>query len=288
MWLYWCLLSTVIGGFTSIAQKKCSNNEPKRIAMMGLLSYHSIMIVVSLIAYPEFIIKLNIIDMLKMLPGILIQSIGFYCVISATKYGKVAITSSIQKAKVVVTFLLGVIILNERYTVLQLIVSIILVILSIMVAKNKSDNNIDKKIEKRAIRYSWGFVFFNGISNFINKIYVTEYQSPLYVIFNYAVIIVIGILIYCLVTRQWEYIDIRKVNSKRYFILQSILDASSSIFDRFALLDGNVSAISVISTSSIVITILASRYILKEKITWKKYLMILGIFICVFILALIE
>ena len=75
MWLYWCLLSTVIGGFTSIAQKKCSNNEPKRIAMMGLLSYHSIMIVVSLIAYPEFIIKLNIIDMLKMLPGILIQSI---------------------------------------------------------------------------------------------------------------------------------------------------------------------------------------------------------------------
>ena len=288
MWLYWCLLSTVIGGFTSIAQKKCSNNEPKRIAMMGLLSYHSIMIVVSLIAYPEFIIKLNIIDMLKMLPGILIQSIGFYCVISATKYGKVAITSSIQKAKVVVTFLLGVIILNERYTVLQLIVSIILVILSIMVAKNKSDNNIDKKIEKRAIRYSWGFVFFNGISNFINKIYVTEYQSPLYVIFNYAVIIVIGILIYCLVTRQWEYIDIRKVNSKRYFILQSILDASSSIFDRFALLDGNVSAISVISTSSIVITILASRYILKEKITWKKYLMILGIFICVCFLALIE
>lgn len=288
MWLYWCLLSTVIGGFTSIAQKKCSNNEPKRIAIMGLLSYHSIMIVVSLIAYPEFIIKLNIIDMLKMLPGIIIQSIGFYCVISATKYGKVAITSSIQKAKVVVTFLLGVIILNERYTILQLIVSIILVILSIMVAENKSDNNIDKKIEKRAIRYSWGFVFFNGISNFINKIYVTEYQSPLYVIFNYAVITVIGILIYCLITKQWEYIDIRKINSKRYFLLQSILDASSSIFDRFALLDGNVSAISVISTSSIVITILASRYILKEKISWKKYLMILGIFICVFILALIE
>lgn len=288
MWLYWCLLSTVIGGFTSIAQKKCSNNEPKRIAIIGLLSYHSIMIVVSLIAYPEFIIKLNIIDVLKMLPGIIIQSIGFYCAISATKYGQVAITSSIQKAKVVVTFLLGVIILNEQYTVLQLIVSVILVILSNMVAKNKPDNNIDKKIEKRAIRYSWGFVFFNGISNFINKIYVTEYQSPLYVIFNYAVIIIIGILVYCLVTKQWEYIDIRKVNSKKYFLLQSILDASSSIFDRFALLNGNISAISVISTSSIVITILASRYILKEKISWKKYLMILGIFICVFILALIK
>lgn len=291
MWLYWCLISTVISGFTSIAMKKCSNNKPKRIAIMGLLSYHSIMILVSLIASPEFITKLNIIDIITMLPGIVMQSIGFYCMISATKYGKVAITSSIQKAKVVVTFLLGIIILKENCTILQLIVSSILVVLSIMVAKNKDTKvkkEVNKKLEQKAIIYSYGFVVFNGISNFINKIYVAKYQSPLYVVFNYAVIIIIGIFAYCLVTKQWNYIDIRKVNSKRYFILQSLLDASSSIFDRFALLNGNVSVISIISTSSIVITILASRFILKEKISFKKYLMILGIFICVLILALIK
>ena len=79
MWLYFCLLSTIISGFTAIALKKCSNNEPKRIAIMGLLSYHSIMILVSIVTHPEFITRLNIIDMLKMLPGILMQSIGFYC-----------------------------------------------------------------------------------------------------------------------------------------------------------------------------------------------------------------
>lgn len=290
MWLYWCLIATVISGFTSIALKKCSDNQPKRIAIMGLLSYHSIMILVSLIANPEFITKLNIIDMLKMSPGIIIQSMGFYCAISATKYGKIAITSSIQKAKVVVTFLLGIIVLKEDCSILQVIISIILVILSILVAKSKDNNKekIDKKIERKAIMYSYGFVLFNGVSNFINKIYVTEYQNPLYVVFNYAVIIIIGIFVYCLITKQWNYIDIRKVNAKKYFILQSLLDVSSSIFDRFALLDGNVSVISVINTSSIVVTILASRLILKEKITWKKYLMMLGIFICVLVLALIK
>lgn len=52
------------------------------------------------------------------------------------------------------------------------------------------------------------------------------------------------------------------------------------------MLEGNISVTSVINTSSIVITILASRFILKEKITYKKYIMILGIFICVLILAL--
>ena len=289
MWLYYCLLSTIIGGFTSIALKKCSNNEPKRVAIMGLLSYHSIMIMVSLIAHPEFITKLNITDMIKMSPGIIMQSIGFYCSISAVKYGKVAITSSIQKAKVVVTFLLGIIILRENCTILQLIVSVILVILSIMIARNKNDNKgkIDRNLERKAIMYSYGFVVFNGISNFINKIYVTEFQNPLYVVFNYAVIIIIGIFIYCLITKNWNYIDIRKINAKRFFLLQSLLDASSSIFNRFAILNGDVSVVSVIETSSIVVTILASRWILKEKITWKKYLMIFGIFICVLVLAII-
>ena len=146
---------------------------------------------------------------------------------------------------------------------------------------------LSEKAKQKAIMYSWGVVLFYGISDFINKIYITEYQSPLYVMFNYAIIIVIGIFAYCLITKNWNYIDISKINNKGYFVLQSLLDVSSSIFNRFALLDGNVSIVSVISTSSIIITILASRLILKEKISWKKYLMILGIFMCVLVLSCI-
>ena len=290
MWLYYCLLSTVIWGFVAIAIKKCSNNEPKRIAIMGMLIYHCTMILVSLITNPQIIASLNVIDMIKMLPGIIIQSIGFYCSISAIKYGKVSITSSIQRTQVIVTFLLGILILKEKFTILQLIISGILVTLSIMIARDKKsdEEKINKKAKQKAIMYSWGVVLFYGISDFINKIYITEYKSPLYVMFNYAVIIIIGIFAYCLITKKWNYIDIRKINNKGCFILQSLLDVSSSIFNRFALLDGNVSIISVISTSSIIITILASRLLLKEKIGWKKYLMILGIFICVLILALIK
>lgn len=290
MWLYYCLLSTVIWGFVAIAIKKCSNNEPKRIAIMGMLIYHCAMVLISLVINPQIIISLNILDMIKLLPGIIIQSIGFYCSISAIKYGKVAITSSIQRTQVIVTFLLGILILKEKFTILQLIVSGVLVTLSIMTSRDKKDDKekINKKAKQKAIIYSWGVVLFYGISDFINKIYITEFQSPLYVMFNYAVIIIVGIIAYCLITKKWNYIDIRKINNKGYFILQSLLDVSSSIFNRFALLDGNVSIVSVISTSSIIITILASRFILKEKISWKKYLTIIGIFICVLILALMN
>lgn len=289
MWLYYSLISTVIWGFVAIAIKKCSNNEPKRIAMMGMLMYHSIMILISMIFYPNIVEKLNPLDTIKMLPGIIIQSIGFYCSIASIKYGKVAITSSIQKAQVIITFLLGVVVLQENCTTLQLIVSAMLVILSIMIARDgKCDDELNKKFRKKAIMYSYGVVVFYGIADFVNKIYITKFESPIYVMFNYAIIITIGILFYCLITKKWDYIDIRKINSKKYFILQSLLDVSSSIFNRFALIDGNISVISVITTSSIVITVLASKFILKEKISLKKYLMILGIFICVLILALIK
>ena len=104
MWLYWCLLSTIISGFTAIALKKCSNNDSKQIAIAGLLLYHLLMIIVSLIAYPQFLTQLNIIDFVKMLPGILLQSAGFYCAIASVKYGKISITSSIKRARVVITF----------------------------------------------------------------------------------------------------------------------------------------------------------------------------------------
>lgn len=222
-----------------------------------------------------------------MLPGILLQSAGFYCAIASVKYGKISITSSIKRARVVITFLLGIIILKENCTILQLIFSIILIILSIIIAKSKNNESVNKSSERKAVLYSWGFVFFNGTSSFLNKIYVADYQNPLYVVFTFAVATVIGVLIYCLLTKQWNYIDIRKINNKKYFILQSLLDVSSSIFNRFSLLDGNVSITSVINSSSIVITLIAARFILKEKLSWQKYIMIFGITICVFILAIL-
>lgn len=160
MWLYWCLLSTVISGFTSIAMKKCSNNEQKRLAIMGLFSYHSIMIIVSLIINPEFILKLNLRHIFEILPGAIMQAIGFYCAFSCVKYGKVAITSSIKKCNTVVIFLLGIIVLKEEFTIFQIIISAILIILSIMLAKPKINTTaIEKKLERKSILYAYGLCY---------------------------------------------------------------------------------------------------------------------------------
>ena len=54
-----------------------------------------------------------------------------------------------------------------------------------------------------------------------------------------------------------------------------------------ALQDGQASVVVPIDKLSIVITIAFSYFILKEKLSWQKYIMIFGITICVFILAIL-
>lgn len=289
MWLYYCLLSTVISGFTAIALKKCSQNEQKRMAIMGLFCYNFILFAVILVIKPQFIFQLNLENMLEMFLGVFLQSIGFFCAISSVKYGKVAITSSIKKCNAVIIFLLGIIVLKEDFSILQIIISALLVFLTIMIGRQENgETQMDKKLRRKSILYAYGYVICNGISKVLSKVYVIQFQDPLYVVFNYAIIAILGILIYCTFTKGWDYLNFKKINAKKYFLLQSLCDTSSSVFTRFAMLDGNVSVISVMETSSIVITILASRLILKEKITWQKYVMILGIFLCVLTLAIIK
>lgn len=88
-----------------------------------------------------------------------------------------------------------------------------------MLAKQKNNTTaIEKKLERKSILYAYGYVLCNGISKVLNKVYVTNFENPLYVIFNYAIVTIIGVVIYCILTKNWDYIDIRKIKAKRYFL----------------------------------------------------------------------
>ncbi len=161
-----------------------------------------------------------------------------------------------------------------------------LIILTILVAKGEKGQV--KRAETKGIIAAYGFVLFNGISGFLNKVYINIFYDPLIVVFYYALMGLILVILYCLFTNNWKNLNITKINLKGYFFLHAILDLGANLCQRFSLIDGQVSTVSVITSSSIVITTLASRFILKEKITWKKYLMIFGIFICVLGLAMLK
>lgn len=65
-----------------------------------------------------------------------------------------------------------------------------------------------------------------------------------------------------------------------------LFDFVSNLSYRFCLVDGQVSLAQPIHSSSIIITIIGSYFILKEKISKRKWLMIAGVIICVMLLSI--
>lgn len=286
MWLYLSLLAAVLGGFTSIVMKKCSkNNLPIRLSMIGLLIGNAAYVIIGALT-TDVIENFNFYYLIKIAPLSIIQTIGYICAILSVKYASVSTVAPIRKCNTVITLILGILILNENFTVLQLVVSLVLIVLTILLAK--SNGKKSGIAENKGIFYAYGFVIFNGISGFLNKIYIDIFGNPLVVTFYYGLVILIGIFSYCLITNKLDYINIKKVNNKGMLLLHSVLDLGANLSARFSLIDGQVSIVSVITASSIIVTILASRFILKEKISATKYGMILGVILCIFILAIIK
>ena len=78
------------------------------------------------------------------------------------------------------------------------------------------------------------------------------------------------------------------ITSHILYIITSLIftDVLKNFSIRFCLIDGQVSIAQPIHSSSIIITIIGSYFILHEKISWKKWLMILGVIICVILLSM--
>lgn len=286
MWLYLSLISAVFGGLTAVIMKKCSSkNDAIRISVLGLLIGNTAYVLLGACT-TDVLQTFDVTNLIKVMPLSLIQSVGYLFAILSVKYASVSTVSPIRKGNTVVTMLLGIVLLQETFTVVQLLLSFLLIALTILLAKTgKSQMNMS---ETKGIAYAYGFVVFNGIAGFLNKVYINIFGNPMIVVFYYGVVILIGVLLYCLITHHWSYLDIRKINVKGMFLLHAILDLVANLCSRFSLINGDVSIVSVITSSSIIITILGSRVILKEKISRRKYVMIIGVILCVFMLAIVK
>ncbi len=285
MWLILCIASTIIAGLISIFTKKCTNKNEnmKGINILSILIYHVFFLCVILISEPKIFLQFNFADLVKILPLAITQTVGAVSYYMSIKNSLVSTTAPITRAKAVVPLILGLVIINENLSIMQILLSVGLIALTILVSKS---NKVETSSSKKGIIYAYGFVLFSGVSNFLNKVYINIYHDPLVIAFYFAITIIFSVLIYTIFTGQFSLLDVRRINAKRFFFMFVFLDFLSSLLIRFSLIDGPVSIVYVIESSAIIVTILASRLILKEKIPWRKALLITGIIICVVGLAI--
>lgn len=284
MWIFLCLLSALTSGLASIIMKKSSkNNNAKSIALIGLATSNILYIIVSIL-FTDVLINFNIKSFIQIAPLTLCQMLGYICGILSVKYASVSTVIPIRKCNTIVTLILGILILNESIPILKLILSIILVILTILIVKE--DKTINDTDSKRGIIFAWLFVIFNGVSSMLNKYYISTFVNPLIVTFYYSLFGISVIALYCFFTKSWKCYNLKNINKLHILFAYILFDFISNLSYRFCLIDGQVSLAQPIHSSSIIITIIGSYFILKEAISKRKLFMIIGVIICVFLLSI--
>ncbi|MCI8444654.1 MAG: EamA family transporter [Clostridia bacterium] len=111
MWLYLSLISAIFTGFTVIVMKKCSkDNLSIRLSLLGLLIGNIAYVIIGALK-TDVIQNFNIMNIIKIAPLSIIQSIGYICAILSVKYANVSTVSPIRKGNTVITLILGMLIL---------------------------------------------------------------------------------------------------------------------------------------------------------------------------------
>lgn len=286
MWLVLCLIATILSGFIEIIEKKGSKEQPIRYIIWGLLFYNIYNLIVALCYDVSYINKFNLLNCLKIFPFCLFTSIGYYCSVNALANGDVSRVAPIMKSKTILVLVLSVLLLNETISLFQVLLIFIILILNILLTNQKVDKR--RKNNAKGILFAVGFLIFNGLGAFLNKVYVMTFSNPIEISFYTGIVEIIFILLVLTFTKKLDYLNIKKFKNIKIVLGIEVLESIIIILYRFSLVTGDLSIITTITSCSIIITVITSTIVFKEKISFKKWLIILALVACIAILSVLS
>ena len=288
MWLVYCLSSTVASGFISVFLRKCKNSDGTASILISVIANNFVFFIIGVSR--GYLQTFDPSLLLKFFPIYALHLTGVVANVLCAKYARVSLTTPVKRVRSIVPLILSFFIFNERLTAAQLIVSFSLFglsVLSCFVDRQDSGGKLSRE-EYFGIFLAFIYASFNGTSSFLTKIYVAEYHDPFIVSFYCAVLTIPTMLLYAVFTGQLNKLSFKYIDGKWWFIGYILSDVLVSILNRLSFVDGPISIMYVLQGSSIVVTTILSRVILKEKISFKKYLVITGIFILGVVLSFIS
>lgn len=289
MWLLYCLGSTIASGFIPIFLRKSSKSDSVSSALIATLSYNFLFLIVGLVT-GNYIQTFSFGLVLKFFPIFALHITGAVANILCAKYARVTVTAPIKRVRSIMPLILSFFILNERLSAAQLITSFTLVALTVLSSLIDHRDSGGKLSREEYLGMFFAFIYasFNAISSFLTKLYVVEYNDPIIVSFYVSIMSIIAVFGYAISTKQLHKINFKYIDAKWWFVGFMAGDFITGLLNRLSFVGGPISIIYVLQGSSIVITTVCSKLILKEKITFNKYVIIGLITICGIALSFIS
>lgn len=278
MWILYAYGSAFFAGITAILAKIGIKNTDSNLAtavrtiVILIFSWLMVFIVGSFNTITELTTKTIIFLILSGLA----TGLSWLCYFKALQLGNVNKVTPIDKSSTILTMVLAMIFLGEKITSLKLISIILIGIGTYLMIEKKKDNKQAK--DNKWLLYAFGSAIFASLTSILGKIGIEGVESNLGTAIRTIVVLVMAWIVVFVTKKQGEIKNIDK-RSWKFLLLSGLTTGLSWLCYYKALQDGEASIVVPIDKLSIVITIVFSYIILKEKLNKKSMLGLIGIIV---------
>ena len=263
----WVLL-TLVYGLLKGAREICKKESLKKSTVIEVLFFYTLFAFLVCIPASTDFLSVDV----KYLPYIFIKSfvifIAWILSFKAIKHMPISLYGILDLSRVMFTTLIGFIVLKESASVNQIIGLILVALGLIFLKRRKSDEAED--VKPLIVVLALISCMLNSVSAFLDKV-LTQYVTSSQLQFYYMLFLVLLYLAYLIIDRS--EVDIKK-SVKNYWIwILAIMFAiaDKSLFVANANPDSKITIMTLIKQSGCVITILAGKFLYKEKNMLHKF-----------------
>uniref|UniRef100_UPI004055C231 EamA family transporter n=1 Tax=Agathobacter sp. TaxID=2021311 RepID=UPI004055C231 len=285
MWILYAAASAVFAGITSILAKIGMQNTDSNLGTAlrtGVVLVFSWIMVAVTGALPGIYTLTGTNYLFLVLSG-LATGASWICYFRALQLGNVNKVTPIDKSSTILTMILAFVILGEPISGFMLL-GMVLMGAGTLLMIQKKEGEAEVK-DQRWLIYALLSAVFAALTSILGKMGVQGINSNLGTAIRTIVVLIMA---WAIVFAQGKQKQIPSIDKRSwiFLVLSGISTGASWLFYYRALQDGVASIVVPIDKLSIVVTIVFARVFLKEKLSKKALIGLLGIVAGTFVLLL--
>ena len=280
MWMIFAFGSSIFAGLTAILAKCGIKNMDSNVAtaLRTVIVLIFSWIMVFIVGSQGEIVQISIETWIFLILSGLATGASWLCYFKALQLGDINKVTPIDKSSTVFTMLLAFIFLGEGLTGIKIMAMLCIGIGTyLMIEKKKVDKAQTSKSKNNSwLIYAIGSAVFASLTSILGKVGIENVNSNLGTAIRTAVVLVMAWVVVWVTGKQHTVKQIDKKNGV-FLVLSGLATGASWLCYYRALQTGPASVVVPIDKLSIVITIVFSYIVFKEKLSKKAFVGLIAI-----------
>lgn len=272
MWMIMAVLSALFAGITSVLAKcgikKTDSDVATALRTVVVLAFSWIMVFV--VGSQGTIVSISAKSLIFLILSGIATGASWLCYFKALSVGNVNKVVPVDKSSTIITVIFAIILFNENNNIaVKLICTALLAVGIFLMIEKKED--AEKQTEKTWLPYAAASAVFAALTSILAKIGIENVESNLGTAIRTAIVLVMAWLT-VLVKGKISLTATVDKKELLFIALSGIATGGSWLCYYYAIQKGIVSVVVPIDKLSIIVSILFSRIVFKEKLTKKAFI----------------